>query len=247
VEIAYFDQQREQLDPDRSVADSVNDGSMTVTVGGRSRHLVGYLADFLFPSERLQSPVRSLSGGERNRLTLARLFARPANVLVLDEPTNDLDIDTLELLEQLVADFDGTVLLVTHDRVFLDNIVTSTLAFEGDGYVTEYVGGYADYLRQRPQRAAPAKVERKAQPAVQERREARRKRTFNEEREYAALPARIEALEAEQEALKAEAAAPDFYKASADRIRHVLARIDQLHDELETALTRWLELEELGR
>jgi ATP-binding cassette subfamily F protein uup len=148
VEIAYFDQQREQLDPDRSVADSVNDGNDTVVINGQPRHIIGYLGDFLFPRERAVSPVRSLSGGERNRLMLARLFARPANVLVMDEPTNDLDIETLELLEELIADFPGTVLLVSHDRTFLDNIVTSTLAFEGEGRVVEYVGGWADYLRQ---------------------------------------------------------------------------------------------------
>ena len=148
LDIAYFDQQREQLDPDRTVADTINDGNDVVVVNGEPRHVIGYLADFLFPRERAQSPVRSLSGGERNRLLLARLFARPANVLVLDEPTNDLDIETLELLEELVGNFEGTVLLVSHDRVFLDRVVTSTLAFEGQGRVTEYVGGYADYLRQ---------------------------------------------------------------------------------------------------
>ncbi len=148
LEVAYFDQHREQLDPERTVADTVNDGNSTVVVGGQSRHVLGYLADFLFPKERAQSPVKSLSGGERNRLLLARLFAKPANVLVLDEPTNDLDIETLELLEELVSDFDGTVLLVSHDRVFVDRVVTSTLAFEGDGRVVEYVGGYEDYLRQ---------------------------------------------------------------------------------------------------
>ena len=131
MQLAYFDQQREQLDPDRTVADTINDGNSTVTLNGVPRHVLGYLADFLFPRERAQSPVRSLSGGERNRLLLARLFARPANVLVLDEPTNDLDIETLELLEELVADFPGTVLLVSHDRVFLDRVVTSTLAFDG--------------------------------------------------------------------------------------------------------------------
>ena len=148
LQIAYFDQQREQLDPDRTVADTVNDGNDTVVVNGEPRHVIGYLADFLFPRERAQSPVRLLSGGERNRLLLARLFARPANVLVMDEPTNDLDIETLELLEELIDGFDGTVLLVSHDRTFLDHIVTSTLAFEGEGRVTEYVGGYEDYLRQ---------------------------------------------------------------------------------------------------
>ena len=132
----------------RTVADSVNEGNNTVTVNGQPRHIIGYLADFLFPRERALSPVKSLSGGERNRLLLARLFARPANVLILDEPTNDLDIETLELLEELIGDFEGTVLLVSHDRVFLDRIVTSTLAFEGNGRVTEYVGGWEDYLRQ---------------------------------------------------------------------------------------------------
>jgi ATP-binding cassette subfamily F protein uup len=149
LQVAYFDQQREQLDPEATVADTVNDGNTTVIVNGQPRHVLGYLGDFLFPKERALSPVKSLSGGERNRLLLARLFAKPANVLVLDEPTNDLDIETLELLEELVADYPGTVLLVSHDRVFLDRVVTSTLAFEGDGRVTEYVGGYDDYLRQR--------------------------------------------------------------------------------------------------
>jgi ABC transport system ATP-binding/permease protein len=148
LQLAYFDQQREQLHPDRTVADSVNDGNTTVVVGGEPRHIMGYLADFLFPRERALSPVRSLSGGERNRLMLARLFARPANVLVLDEPTNDLDIETLELLEDRIGSFEGTVLLVSHDRMFLDNLVTSTLAFEGGGRVVESVGGYEDYLRQ---------------------------------------------------------------------------------------------------
>ena len=248
VEVAYFDQQREQLDPERSVVDSVADGNTSVTVGGRPRHVVGYLGDFLFPPERTQSPVKSLSGGERNRLLLARLFAKPANVLVLDEPTNDLDIETLELLEQLIAEFDGTVLLVTHDRTFLDNIVTSTLAFDGDGRVVEYVGGYADYIRQRPARPESSQRSERnngtERPGLPER---RRKKTFNEEREYAALPARIEALEAEQEQLKAEAASEEFFKAGAERIHAVLARIEAIHLELERALHRWVELEEIGR
>src|SRR4029450_6455578 len=142
----------------------VNEGNTTVIVNGQPRHIVGYLEDFLFPRERVQSPVRSLSGGERNRLMLARLFARPANVLVLDEPTNDLDVETLELLEELISGFDGTVLLVSHDRAFLDNIVTSTLAFEGDGVVREYVGGYADYLRQSTSRLT-ARAREEARPS----------------------------------------------------------------------------------
>jgi ATP-binding cassette subfamily F protein uup len=168
LEIAYFDQQREQLDPECSVADTINDGNDTVVVNGQPKHVLGYLAEFLFPKERAQSPVKSLSGGERNRLLLARLFARPANVLVLDEPTNDLDIETLELLEELVSSFPGTVLLVSHDRVFLDRVVTSTLAFEGDGRVVEYVGGYEDYLRQRgtDDRRAPAAERTASAPAT---------------------------------------------------------------------------------
>jgi ATP-binding cassette subfamily F protein uup len=247
LQIAYFDQQREQLDPDRSVADTVADGNTTVTIGGRSRHIVGYLGDFLFPPERTQSPVKSLSGGERNRLLLARLFARPANVLMLDEPTNDLDIETLELLEELIADFDGTVLLVTHDRAFLDNIVTSTLAFESDGSVIEYVGGYADYLRQRPDSERDERAERKVQTELAERPERPRKKTFNEEREYAALPAQVEALESEQQRLKAEAASEDFYKAGAERINGVLERLEAIQAELERALHRWVELEGIGK
>jgi ATP-binding cassette subfamily F protein uup len=247
LHVAYFDQQREQLDPDRTVAESVADGD-TVTVNGQPKHVLGYLADFLFPRERARSPVRSLSGGERNRLLLARLFARPANVLVLDEPTNDLDIETLELLEELIAGFDGTVLLVTHDREFLDNVITSTFAFEGDGRVAEYVGGWQDYLRQRPQAesgsAARVRTPAPARPAAEA---GRRKKTFKEEREYAALPATIEALEAEQKTLEAEAASADFYKQSSDRIRDVLTRIETVQQELDVALTRWLELEEIGR
>jgi ABC transport system ATP-binding/permease protein len=249
VEIAYFDQQREQLDAERTVAESVADGDI-VTVNGQPRHVLGYLADFLFPRERAKSPVKSLSGGERNRLMLARLFARPANVLVMDEPTNDLDIETLELLEELISNFDGTVLLVTHDRVFLDNVVTSTLAFEGEGRVVEYVGGYEDYLRQRPVfRRKPEATAAKPTPVASgfSRKEVRRKKTYKEEREYEALPARIEALEKEQGRLQGEAASPEFYKSGADHIRAVLARIDEIHATLEDALARWVELEEIGR
>jgi ABC-type multidrug transport system ATPase subunit len=149
LQIAYYDQLREQLDPERTVVDTIGDGRETVTINGREQHVHGYLRDFLFPPERAQSPVRALSGGERNRLLLARLFTRPANVLVLDEPTNDLDIETLELLESLLAEWPGTLLLVSHDRAFIDNVVTSTLVFEGHGGIREYVGGYEDWVRQR--------------------------------------------------------------------------------------------------
>jgi len=270
LRVAYFDQQREQLDPDATVADSVNDGNTTVLVNGEPRHVVGYLGDFLFPRERAMSPVRSLSGGERNRLMLARLFARPANVLVLDEPTNDLDIETLELLEERVGAFDGTVLLVSHDRAFLDNIVTSTLAFEGAGKVVEYVGGWEDYLRQAERGsglgarvsessgrvgasgftadAAPA-----GQPAASARRDPgreagarRRKLSYNEQRELEALPSRIEALEAEAARLRQASESPEFYREGADRIREVLARIEAVAAELDAAMTRWVELEERG-
>jgi ATP-binding cassette subfamily F protein uup len=222
-----------------------------VVINGEARHVIGYLADFLFPRERAVSPVKQLSGGERNRLRLARLFARPANVLVLDEPTNDLDIETLELLEDLIGGFEGTVLLVSHDRVFLDQIVTSTLAFEGGGRVVEYVGGYADYLRQSgARRTTPSAAVAEPRPPAAANAEPRKpsggqkKLSYHEVRELAALPARIEALEAEQAQLQAEAASPDFYKHSADHIRHVLARIDAIAPELEQAVARWVHLEE---
>ena len=247
VQIAYFDQQRAELDPERSVADSVSDGNDTVVIGGQPRHVIGYLADFLFPRERAVSPVKSLSGGERNRLMLARLFARPANVLVLDEPTNDLDIETLELLEELVADFSGTVLLVSHDRAFLDNIVTSTLAFEGEGRVVEYVGGWADYLRQRPAGSAKAAANSAGLPRRSSKSEGgrrSRKLSFKEQREYEALPAQIDALDEEQRRLKEESESAEFYKAGADHIREVLARIESAAAEHNAALARWLELEE---
>jgi ATP-binding cassette subfamily F protein uup len=255
LQIAYFDQQREQLDPEATVLDTVNDGNTTVVVNGQPKHVIGYLGDFLFPRERAQSPVKSLSGGERNRLLLARLFAKPANVLVLDEPTNDLDIETLELLEELVGDFPGTVLLVSHDRVFLDRVVTSTVAFEGEGRVTEYVGGYDDYLRQRG--AGSAQGAQGARGAVDAkgadggrdaggaapRRERARRLSYKEQRELDALPEKIASLEAEQTRLKDEAASADFYKSPADHIHAVLARIEAVHAELDAALARWVELE----
>ena len=178
VQVAYFDQQREQLDPERTVVDTIADGNDTVTVAGVTRHVYGYLEDFLFPPERARSPVKALSGGERNRLLLARLLTRPANVLVLDEPTNDLDIETLELVEALLVEFPGTMLIVSHDRTFLDNVVTSTLAFEGDGRVAEYVGGYEDWLRRRrgsvPRRSRPGAPRRLRRPGSRRRAPGRR-------------------------------------------------------------------------
>jgi len=257
IQAAYYDQQREQLDPDRTVADIVGDGNDTLVINGEPRHIIGYLADFLFPRERALSPVRALSGGERNRLLLARLFARPANLLVLDEPTNDLDIETLELLEELVGDFEGTVLLVSHDRVFLDRVVTSTLAFEGDGRVTEYVGGWADYLRQTAavERAPAGSETSRASRQTGRGRErpltatagtaaAKRKLSYKEQREREALPARIGALEAEQRRLRALSDSTEFYRESAERIREVMTRLEAIGPELEVALARWFELEE---
>jgi len=256
IQAAYYDQQREQLDPDRTVVDIVGDGNDTVVINGQPRHIIGYLADFLFPRERALSPVRALSGGERNRLLLARLFARPANLLVLDEPTNDLDIETLELLEELVGDFEGTVLLVSHDRVFLDRVVTSTLAFEGGGVVTEYVGGWADYLRQSAaaqrasqpseSKAMPRAAVVTSPPAAFAATAVKRKLSYNEQRERETLPARISALEEEQRTLRALSESAEFYREPAERIRETIARLEAIAPELEAALERWMELEERG-
>ncbi len=251
VQVAYYDQQREQLDPDRSVVDTVGDGADTVTVNGVPKHVHGYLADFLFSPERARSPVRALSGGERNRLLLARLFTRPANVLVLDEPTNDLDLETLELLEAQLVEWSGTLLLVSHDRRFLDNVVTSTLAFEGNGKVQEYVGGYEDWLRQsrtvvgaslqaRPQVAEP-KGSAPRQNTV------KTKRSFKEEKEYTDLPKRIAALESEQKQLQDAMARPEFYKEGADAIKKTMTRVEAVEQELLAAMARWDELDSIGK
>jgi ATP-binding cassette subfamily F protein uup len=252
VQVAYYDQQREQLDPERTVVDTVGDGSDRVTVAGRTRHVHGYLEDFLFPPERARSPVKALSGGERNRLLLARLFTRPANVLVLDEPTNDLDLETLELLEAQLVDWPGTLLVVSHDRRFLDHVVTSTIAFEGDGRLVEYVGGYEDWLRQRPDAgtapvAAPAALRQTptASGSAVATVAASRKATNKERREFEALPARIEALEREHVQLTAAVAAPDFYKKPAAEITATMARLDALPTELLAAYARWDELDAL--
>jgi ATP-binding cassette subfamily F protein uup len=243
VQIAYYDQQREQLDPERTVFDTVGDGNDTVTVNGRTQHVHGYLRDFLFSAERANSPVKALSGGERNRLLLARLLTRPANVLVLDEPTNDLDIETLELLEAFLVDWPGTLLLVSHDRRFIDNVVTSTLAFEGGGRVTEYVGGYEDWLQQRSTMAADDASSARA-AAISARPEAPRKKlSYKEQREFERLPDRIHALEEEQRQLQSKIAAPDFYREPAQVITQTLARADEVQDLLLTAMERWDELD----
>jgi ATP-binding cassette subfamily F protein uup len=250
VQVAYYDQQREQLDPERTVADTVADGNDTVVVNGEPRHVHGYLRDFLFPPERARSPVKALSGGERNRLLLARLFTRQANVLVLDEPTNDLDLETLELLEAQLVDWPGTLLLVSHDRAFLDNIVTSTLVFEGEGRAQEYVGGYSDWLHQRAAAAAaaaqavPTRAAVRAEPVRVEATASEKKRlSYNERRELEQLPTKIEALESEQQRLEAAIAAPEFYKEPREVIENTLARLELLRDELTTIYARWDELD----
>ena len=240
VQIAYYDQQREQLDPERTVWETVADGLETVTINGATQHVFGYLRDFLFPPERAQSPVRALSGGERNRLLLARLFARPFNVLVMDEPTNDLDIETLELLEERLATWPGTLLLVSHDRAFIDHVVTSTLVFEGDGHVQEYIGGYEDWLRQRrsvvsgssrtPVLSGFSRTRSVTSP---------RKPSYKEQLELEQLPARIEALEVEQRQLQAAVSDADFYKKPAGEIHETLGRLEELETLLLDAYTRW--------
>jgi ATP-binding cassette subfamily F protein uup len=254
IEVAYFDQFRTQLDPEAPLCEVISPGSDYVEIGGTKKHVIGYLEDFLFAPQRARSPVKSLSGGERNRLLLARLFARPANVLVLDEPTNDLDIETLELLEALLQDYSGTVFLVSHDRAFLDNVVTQTIASEGNGQWKEYVGGYSDWLRQRPTGVASrfdatggvaaAPVQKvgagdTAKPKLAE----RKKLSFKEQRELEHLPDRIAALEAEQGVLQGRLADPAFYQGPADAVRDVQARLAKVAAEIDAALTRWEALE----
>jgi ABC transport system ATP-binding/permease protein len=244
LEPAYFDQLREQLDPDKTVAENVADGNTTVTVGGQDRHVMSYLRDFLFTPDRVRSPVGSLSGGERNRLLLARLFARPANLLVLDEPTNDLDMETLELLEDLLVDYKGTLLLVSHDRAFLDNVATSLLVFEGEGRLQEYIGGFDDYLRQRPQ-SPPAPPEPAAARQPPAKKKKPRRFTNTERRELEALPARIEELEKQQADLAEQLGDPELYQQGGGKAAAIQAHLTQLGTETAEAYRRWEELENL--
>ena len=266
LEPAYFDQQRAQLDLNASIMDNVTSGSgQTVTIGGRARHVAGYLRDFLFSAERLRAPVAMLSGGERNRLLLAKLFARPSNLLVMDEPTNDLDAETLDLVEEMICDYPGTLLLVSHDREFLDNVVTGTLVFEGEGLIREYVGGYTDSIRQREERrerdqgapppVRPSKVSAPADaPGVDApgavapaRGGAKsRKRSYKEQRELDALPAAIQDLETEQERLEAALSDPQFFRRSPAEARASTERLKRLAEELQAAYARWEALESLG-
>ncbi len=238
LEIAYFDQLREQLEPEKTIAENVTDGDM-LTINGQQRHISAYLADFLFTRERIQARVSALSGGERNRVLLARLFTRPSNLLVLDEPTNDLDIETLELLESLLAEYPGTVLLVSHDRMLLNNVVTSTLVLEGAGCVREYAGGYDDWLMQRATPALAGDVMPRKRPAFRPRRIEPPKLSFKEKQELEALPQHIEVLEAEQAALYAAMNAPAFYQQGGDAVVAAMARLDALKHALEEAYNRW--------
>lgn len=256
LEVAYFDQLRQQLEPEKTVLDNLAEGRDFITINGQNRHVLSYLGDFLFSPQRARTPVKALSGGERARLLLAKLFSKPANLLVLDEPTNDLDVETLELLEEVLGEFDGTVLMVSHDRAFLDNVVTSTLVFEGQGVVREYVGGFADWLRQGgslavlaakediPESAASAPVAKPVEPAVAPAPSAPRKKlSYKEQRELDALPAQMEALEAELEALQAELNQADFYQRPPEQTRQILERLPAVQEELDQLLLRWTELE----
>ena len=242
VQVAYFDQMREVLDPERTVAETISPGADWVELPGGRKHVMSYLGDFLFPPRRANSKVSMLSGGERNRLLLARLFAKPANVLVLDEPTNDLDIESLELLEAALQDYAGTILLVSHDRAFLDNVVTQTIAAEGDGKWKEYAGGYSDYLRQRTVQKEEAGPKRT--PLTKEK--TRTKLSYKETRELESLPREIEALEAEQKQLAEKMAAPEYYRQPPDALREDQRRHVEIDRVLIEKLERWEELEARG-
>ncbi|WP_290884821.1 ribosomal protection-like ABC-F family protein [Arenimonas sp.] len=256
LEVAFFDQLRAALREDWNALDNVSEGREFIEINGSRKHVMGYLQDFLFSPDRALAPITKLSGGERNRLLLAKLFAKPSNVLVMDEPTNDLDVETLELLEELLIDYPGTLILVSHDRAFLDNVVTSSLVMEGNGRVGEYVGGYTDWLRQRPMAAriaaanaasprltpqvapTPKPAAAPAAPAP-----AKRKLSYKEQRELEELPGRIETLDAEIFALTSQIQDPAFYRQPADAVTAANARLSQLQGELEQAYARWTELE----
>jgi ATP-binding cassette subfamily F protein uup len=247
LSVAYFDQLRAQLDDNATLADTISQGSDFIEIGGQKKHVISYLGDFLFAPERARSPVKSLSGGERNRLLLARLFTRPANVLVLDEPTNDLDIETLELLEEMLAQYDGTLFLVSHDRAFLDNVVTQVIAFEGDGKLMEYVGGYEDWVRVKrfeasQKTAAPvqAKPVAKAEPVKAK---SSAKLSFKEQKELDEMPQRIEVLEREQEDIAAALGSGALYRDNPAHAKQLQQRAREIEDELLNLMTRWEALE----
>ncbi len=251
IEVAYFDQLREQLDDDTTVADSIADGNETISFNGQSRHVLGYLQDFLFTPERARTPIRFLSGGERNRVLLARLFSKPANVVVLDEPTNDLDLESLELLEEQLVQYAGTLLVVSHDRAFLNNVVTSTIVFEPGG-VREYVGGYDDWLRQRSAEVAEAAeqavtLSKERKPAAEKGAAATsRRRTYKEKLEFESLPETIAKLDVEIAKLHAEMANPEFYQRPPQTIAEKSTQLKDFDQRLAAAYARWEELEQLA-
>jgi ATP-binding cassette subfamily F protein uup len=252
LEVAYFDQYRSILDEEASVQDNVAEGKQEVMVGGRSRHVLGYLQDFLFPPARARSPVKSLSGGEKNRLLLAKLFLRPSNVLVLDEPTNDLDVETLELLEEIIANYQGTVLVVSHDREFIDNTCSTVWGFLGEGRVEEVVGGYSDlqnYITSAKLNinSAQEQKETEKQKKVTDKPLAKKasKLSYKLKRELEQLPALLEALEGEVEELQEQVNSPEFFKQTSEETTITLNQLEQAESKLETAFMRWEELEKL--
>jgi len=248
LEISYYDQLREQLDEEKTVVQNICGESDTITINGKPKHIIGYLQEFLFSPSRARTPIKVLSGGERNRLLLARLFTRPSNVLVMDEPTNDLDIETLELLEELLLAYQGTLLLVSHDRAFLNNVVTSTIVLEGNGVINEYPGGYDDWLRQRLARVLPIKLKAKPVPikkiAPQENKSIAPKLSFKEARELSDIPSRIEGMELEQKEIHDLFADSNFHKMDPARIAQAKARAQFLADEIAKAYERWNYLED---
>jgi ATP-binding cassette subfamily F protein uup len=249
LQVAYFDQLRGQLDEELSVQDNVGGGSDKVEIGGRTKHIMGYLQDFLFTPERVRTPVKALSGGERNRLLLAKLFTKPANVLVLDEPTNDLDVETLELLEELLVDYEGTLLLVSHDREFLDNAVTSCLVFEGDGRVAEYVGGYSDWEAGKKRQSEATKAvppESKVKFTPEKPKKKREKLSYKYQQELAGLPQRIEELEVELDRLQGLLSDPELYRSQGDQVASLQQAVARTQTELEQAYERWEILESLN-
>ena len=246
LQIAHFDQLRAQLNLDESVAENIAPGQEYLDINGQRRHVYGYLQDFLFTPARARTPVGALSGGERNRLLLARLFAKPANLLVLDEPTNDLDAETLELLEEQLVHYGGTLLIVSHDRAFLDNVVTSLLVFEGDGQIGEYAGGYSDWLARHQSAQTPRTAEKKKARKEQRSKQRERKLSFNERRELDALPDQIEALETEQSALHEQMVDPAFYRQNGEDVTAAQTRLEQIDNDLEQAYARWEELGEIA-
>ena len=261
IEVAYFDQLRADLDPTKSVMDAIGQGREEVTINGKSKHVISYLSDFLFTPERSRSPIKALSGGERARVLLAKLFSKTANLLIMDEPTNDLDIETLELLEERLLQYDGTLLLVSHDRRFLDNVVTSTLSFEGNGVVKEYVGGYSDWLRQtkinkqeKPKNTGQSGAsipgdqnqgtQKPANQLSAHQPNKRKKLSYNQQRELDQLPERIEKLEMDQKKLTEEISEPGFYNQSPELVRETTSKLKIISDELDECYLRWAELDE---